>query len=181
MVKLKVEACVSTVWGIYTYRAVVEYDRTKPTSEFTDAVRSRLFMQGATAILHYNSVDGFEDAKCLFKHELNEDVRRLYLDTLEKAHFFATGRELLRLSNKFDHSHSEDLWKTEQLDDGKWCVRRIDGSGCRWRWEELNEEWKKYSRTIYGYTQILQALGVDVNDVETTKRILDNLGFNRMP
>lgn len=169
---LLVDALCSNYGRIYPVSVKVEYDDSRPVSEFVEAVRTEFFRR-ATAILHYTKVGGFEAAKVIFIKDLPERVCQQIMKKVVDGQFFVIAKNLLEMSNKYNEVQEQDGIKTTNAF-GDWA---IEGG---WVLESASREFYRYNDTLCAYKDLLAAFGIDVDDYESTQMILTNLGFNRV-
>lgn len=173
--ELVINALCNGMFGIGSGKMLVTYNDEEPVEKFFKDCH-RAMHRNYTSILHWKGIDGFEPAKCIFVPEIQKEERlvRMVMQAMVKRHTFIEYRDTLMWSMKHDEEKYidgkrvtfkyEDVWRVS----GGWTLENID------RVIRANEE------IVQGVYRTLEALGVDVNDEETEKRILTNLGFYRV-
>lgn len=182
LITFEVAALCSSPWGIPTYKAFIEYDKTKPIEEFFKECRSRMFFMGANAILHWTAIDGNESAKCVFHIKESEATAKKILSIMEERQFYHRAFNLyakraydLKHGRKAKEKYEDgNIILSENKYTGEWQV------GC-WTEKRIQEELRHYDTIIGTYNSCLESLGFDVEDKAKQKRILTNLGFYRVP
>lgn len=167
--KFSVKALCSGGLGMNTIMMYVDYDSEQPIDKFFDDCRSAMFRTGYTSILHWKSIDDCEYAKIIFNMESCEPFVRKVLELLEKRQWSTT-----RLGWIEQAKNGKEIEGVFRNGMGEW---RVNGG---WDEDSLKRNIRSVESTLGSYKECLSLLGVDVDDRESMKRILTNLGFYRV-
>ena len=167
--KFSVKALCSGGLGMNTIMMYVDYDSEQPTDKFFEDCRNAMFRAGYTSILHWKSIDDCEYAKIIFDMEACEPFARKVLELLAKRQWFIKRIDWIEQAK--DGKKIEDVWCNGK---GEWMAKG------GWSEDGLKREKRSIESTISSYKECLSLLGVDVDDRESMKNILINLGFYRV-
>lgn len=150
--------CASGAFGIQSIRIYVNFgdrEMRKSLKEIKDEIMSGCLMAGYTSILHYESIDGNKDAVTFLRMD-NANVANAFIEKLDRM--LNVRRELKDVETR------NDEWAAQY---GK---QRIDFLKSLIREDEL---FMRFTNEAY------RMIGIDVDDTETKRRVLENLGFYR--
>ena len=168
MVKFSIKALCNGMYGIHPITTQVEYDPQQPIKKFFDDCRSAMFIAGYTSILHWQNIDDCECAKIVFDMEACEHFVRKVLELLKERQWFTEHLDLI-----------EQAKKGKEIK-GVWFNSKKEWMAEGWSEERIKEEKHSIESTIRSYKECLSLIGVDVNDDESKKMILTNLGFYKI-
>lgn len=158
----KVTVCASGALGISNLNFYIDLgnpngseDR-KSLNDIKEEIITRSICAGYTAILHYTKIDDCEDAVTFLRMD-SEALSDAYINRLDKR--LVCQNEIKEIEAR------DDDWSK------KYGQGRID----------FLKGVIKESEYFFRFTkEAYELIGIDVNDRERKRRVLDNLGFNRV-
>lgn len=173
--KYKIEA-YSSGFGIYAYiDGYVTFDKEKETyADFYKKACAVVHSAGYTP-LHWTSINDACGAKCLMYIAHNEKYKPLcdkILDLCDKQAFY---NEAISAIEK-----SMNAKTREEFEEGVWLDSNEEWNYAGgFGYEKLKALSKENKLVLDTICDTLRLTGIDVDDEEGQKMILNNLGFNR--
>lgn len=161
----KITVCANGAWGIQNIHFSIDLgnpqskDGRKSLKKIREEIMHGALMCGYTAILHYKSIDDNEDAVVFLLLE-SEALADEYIKRIDD-----NARLKKSISKIEEDAKNGDAWAS-----GEYGRKHADF---------LNNEFKKNELFFFFSKKSFELIGLDVNDRESKRRILENLGFYR--
>lgn len=161
----KITVCANGAWGIQNIHFHIDLgnpdraDGRKSLEEIRKEIMHGALMCGYTSILHYKAIDGNEDAVVFLLLE-SEALADEYIKRIDDN--ARLKKSILKIE---EDAKNGDAWAS--------------GEHGRAHVDFLNAEFKKNELFFMFSKRAFELIGLDVNDRETKRRILTNLGFYR--